>query len=56
MERRWVFEAPMHTIAIATPPPSSKTEEVGDAAENAATLEFLTGLLGGPSGEAAAAL
>jgi hypothetical protein len=54
MERRWVFEAPMHTIAVATPPPTPKAEEGGVSAENDATLGFLIGLLGGPSGEAAA--
>ena len=55
MERRWVFEAPMHTIAIATPPPIPKTDVGGDGTENAATLEFIAGLLGELSGEAAAA-
>lgn len=54
MERRWVFDAPMHTIAIETPPPSAKADEVGDADANAKTIEFLASLLGGPSGEAAA--
>jgi molybdopterin/thiamine biosynthesis adenylyltransferase len=54
MERRWVFEVPMHTIAIETPPPSAKADEVGDPDENAKTIAFLAGLLGGSSGEAAA--
>jgi len=55
MDRRWVFEAPMHNVAIETPPPSVTTDEVSDAAESAATMEFLTGLLGARSDEAPAA-
>lgn len=55
MERRWIFEAPMHTIALETPPASLKTEKVGDPEEEAATIKFLAGLLRGASGEAAAA-
>lgn len=54
MERRWVFDAPMHTIAIETPAPSAKADEAGDADADAKTIEFLAGLLGGSSGEAAA--
>lgn len=55
MERRWVFDAPMHNIGIATPPPSATAEEGADAVGNAVALDFITGLLGAPSGEAAAA-